>query len=117
MGWLAIVLCFGFSGRAAERWKMQLFYDKDDSSLAIKDLQCPSALRCIAAGSILGKNHAKGTVIVTNDGGEHWSYIPVEEHPVSLVFLNDTLGWMVTDGGIWLTNEGGRSWKKLKSLK
>jgi hypothetical protein len=37
----------------------------------------------------------------------------VKERPRSLFFLNDSMGWMVTDGGIWFTEESGRGWRKL----
>lgn len=32
-------------------------------------------------------------------------------------FLNDSLGWMVTDRGIWSTDESGRTWTKLETPK
>ena len=103
---------------AAERWKMQFFHDKDNSTLELRDIQCPSTQRCIAAGVLEEeKGHLKGTGVVTSDGGEHWSHVDVKELPVSLFFLNESLGWMVTNNGIWQTEESGRSWKKLKGLK
>jgi hypothetical protein len=51
--------------------------------------------------------------VVTNDGGAHWEVEKLAEIPVSLFFLNDTLGWMVTEKGIWKSEEGGKDWKKL----
>jgi hypothetical protein len=118
----AVLLTSGFFHaspmRAAERWRMQLLYDKDNSTLELRDIQCPSATRCVAAGVIEeDKGHPKGTAVLTSDGGEHWSYVEVKELPVSLFFLNDSLGWMVTNNGIWQTEESGRTWKKLKGLK
>lgn len=104
--------------QAGERWTMQLYYDKLDSSLDIRDIQCPTAQRCIAAGVIVDKNgHARGTAILTSDGGKQWSFVAVNERPISLFFLNDSVGWMVTERGIWWTNESGRSWKKLEGPK
>jgi hypothetical protein len=47
----------------------------------------------------------------------HWSQYEVKERPVSLFFLNDGLGWMVTDRGLWSTVEGGRAWIKIQSRK
>ena len=38
---------------------------------------------------------------------------PLEDEPLSLFFLNDSVGWMVTEKGIWRTNEAGRDWRKL----
>jgi len=73
---------------------------------------------CVAAGLIDDKRgHEQGAVVVTSDGGLHWSQYDVRERPVSLFFLNDSLGWMVTDRGLWSTVEGGRAWTKLDSRK
>jgi hypothetical protein len=103
---------------AQERWKIQFFYDKQDSSLDIQDIQCPSAERCVAAGVIVLKDgRQKGAVVSTNDGGLHWTIADVKENPLSLFFLNDSLGWMVTEHGIWTSDAGGTAWKKMEGLK
>ena len=57
------------------------------------------------------------SVLVTADGGRNWSFVPTRETGLSLFFLNESLGWMVTTGGVWQTEEAGRSWRKLASLK
>jgi len=112
----AAILCRPAEAQA--RWRIQYFYDKLDSSFQIFDLKCPSAERCIAAGVIEDKNgHQKGAVVSTRDGGAHWMLIDVKENPHSLFFLNDSLGWMVTDHGIWSSDDGGASWKKLEALR
>jgi hypothetical protein len=103
---------------AAPRWNIQYFYDRADSNFAIEDLECPTTRHCVAAGLIDDKRgHEQGTVVVSSDGGLHWSQYQVKERPLSLFFLNDGLGWMVTDRGLWSTAEGGRSWIKLESRK
>lgn len=103
---------------AAPRWKMQFYYDKSDAVLNLRDIQCPTAQRCIAAGVIEDKKgHETGTVVLTTDGGKQWITSEVRERPVSLFFLNESQGWMVTDHGVWSTQESGRNWKKLESLK
>ena len=80
-----------------------------------EDLECPTAHHCVAAGVIDDKKgHEQGAVVVSSDGGLHWSQYEVKEHPLSLFFLNDTLGWMVTDRGLWSTVEGGRAWTKVE---
>lgn len=115
---LVLLLALPSFAQAAERWKIQFFYDKASSSLNIQDLTCPSTSRCIAVGSIEDKKgHVKGTAISTDDGGRNWSLAEVSEQPISLFFLNDSLGWMATDRGVWSTNDGGRTWKKLEGLK
>jgi photosystem II stability/assembly factor-like uncharacterized protein len=103
---------------AAPRWKIQFLYDHADSNFAIEDLECPTTRHCIAAGLIDDKKgHQQGAVVVSSDGGLHWSQYEVKERPVSIFFLNESLGWMVTDHGLWSTVEGGRSWIKVQTRK
>jgi hypothetical protein len=103
---------------AEPRWKIQFLYDRADSNFAIEDLECPTVQHCIAAGLIDDKKgREEGAVVVTSDGGLHWSRYEVKERPVSLFFLNDSQGWMVTDRGLWTTVEGGRVWTKTQSRK
>ncbi len=68
----------------------------------IEDLAFPSAQRGIAVGTIHDElnpdKKARYVALVTSDGGEHWSQVPLKDHPRSLFFLNETTGWMVTDG-------------------
>jgi hypothetical protein len=102
----------------APRWNIQFLYDKADSNFSIDDLQCPTARHCVAGGSIDDKRgHAQGVVVVSSDAGQHWSQYDVKEQPISLFFLNDGLGWMVTDRGLWTTEEGGRTWTKIDTRK
>jgi photosystem II stability/assembly factor-like uncharacterized protein len=54
--------------------------------------------------------------VVTSDGGAHWQNIPLKETPVSLFFLNENLGWLVTTKGLWHTLEAGRAWTKLPKV-
>lgn len=98
----------------APRWQMQYFYDQAKSELVLQDIQTPSVRRGVAIGSIQdGKGGRKPTAVVTSDGGAHWDVVKLAEVPVSLFFLNDSLGWMVTEKGIWKTDEAGKDWKKL----
>jgi hypothetical protein len=99
----------------AQKWKIQYFYDELKSELEITDLAFPSAQRGIAVGTIYekGSGHEKYTALVTSDGGLHWSLETLKEYPRSIFFLNDSIGWMVTDKGLWFTEESGRTWKKL----
>ncbi|HLG97067.1 MAG TPA: YCF48-related protein [Bryobacteraceae bacterium] len=103
---------------AQEHWKIQFFYDKPDAVFDIRDLACPTAQRCVGAGAIADqKGHVKSQILTTSDAGQHWTMQDFSEEPVSLFFLNENSGWMVTDHGIWASDEGGRSWKKLDGLK
>jgi hypothetical protein len=104
----------------ADRWTIQYFYDEDRSKLELIDLAFPSADRGIAVGWIQPTNSdrsPKATALVTSDGGAHWALSPLREEPRSLFFLNDSMGWMVTDKGIWITEESGRSWRKVGEQK
>ncbi|HTC33048.1 MAG TPA: YCF48-related protein [Bryobacteraceae bacterium] len=103
---------------AAPRWKIQYLYDQPGSNFNIRDIACPSVQRCVAAGVITDKRERQqGAVVVTSDSGRHWSQYDVKEQPLSLFFLDETLGWMVTDHGLWSTVEGGRSWNKVDIRK
>ncbi|MDE3165305.1 MAG: hypothetical protein KGN36_05825 [Acidobacteriota bacterium] len=97
----------------AQQWQMQYFYDQAKSVLMIGDLAFPSPKRGIAVGVIREGLRMKPTAVVTSDGGATWTKQPLRETPVSLFFLNDSLGWMVTEKGIWQTDESGRDWRKI----
>src|SRR5579871_2987817 len=98
-----------------QRWTIQYFYDELKSELEISDLAFPSPQRGIAVGSIFEKASGKErfTSLLTSDGGAHWTTVALKEYPRSIFFLNDSIGWMVTDKGLWFTEESGRTWKKL----
>jgi hypothetical protein len=118
LAWLALLLSSPLHIDAAERWKMQFYYNKDQSILDIRDLQCPSLQRCIAAGVTVEKNdHEKGTVLVTSDGGKQWSFVEFKDRPLSMFFLNESVGWIAAEHGVWETEESGRTWKKVEGLK
>ena len=100
----------------AQRWQMQYQYDQNKSTFAIADLCFASASRGVAVGAIVKGRRHKPTSVVTSDGGAHWQVVELKEAPVSLYFLNENLGWMVTTKGLWQTREAGKSWKKVKGL-
>jgi hypothetical protein len=104
------------AGQAPPKWRVQYFYDEDKSVFEIADLQFPSARRGLAIGEIVQGNHRRPSAVVTSDGGAHWQMINLEEPPISLFFLNEGLGWMVTSKGLWQTTEAGRNWRKLPRL-
>ena len=102
---------------AGERWKVAHFYDEDRSSLTINDLQFASARRGVAAGFITEGERVRPIALVTADAGQTWTAVPTREVGMSLFFLDETYGWMVTERGLWETSEAGRSWRKVKSPK
>jgi hypothetical protein len=113
---LLAFLAVAAPGRA-ERWRIQYFYDQDKSVLNLVDLQFPSATRGVAVGVIQEGTKQKPVAVVTSDGGAHWQTAELPETPVSLFFLNEGLGWLVTaKGGLWKTTEAGRNWQKLPRI-
>jgi len=105
----------------AERWKVQYFFDENHDTMMIEDLAFPSSQRGIAVGTIYNQFNPERNVryisLLTSDGGEHWAEVPLKDHPRSLFFLNDSTGWLVTDSGLWFTEESGRSWLKISEQK
>src|SRR5689334_17814065 len=97
----------------AAKWQLQYFYDENKSPLVFHDIHFVSPTRGMAVGVIVDGKSRKPVAVVTLDGGAHWQLSNLEENPVSLFFLNDSLGWMVTEKGIWRTNEFGKDWHKL----
>ena len=97
----------------AQRWQAQYFYDQNKSSLAIGDLCFASAVRGVAVGTIHEGSRQRPVALVTSDGGAHWQLVPLKEAPLSLFFLNENTGWMVTEKGLWRTTEAGKSWTKM----
>jgi hypothetical protein len=82
--------------------------------LVLNDLQFASPARGVAVGYLTEKKKIVPASVVTSDGGKTWSLVRTKEVGLSVFFLTDAAGWMVTDQGIWYTDEAGRSWKKIK---
>ena len=106
----ACAALFGQAVRPAQKWRVQYFYDQDKSVLNIVDLQFPSATRGLAVGAIVEGRNQKPVAVVTSDGGAHWQTVNLEDPPLSLYFLNESLGWLVTTKGLYQTTEAGRNW-------
>lgn len=99
-----------------QEWRSQYFYDEAQSSLVILDLQFPSAQRGVAAGFVQKGTRRTPAAVLTSDGGAHWEMTTPADMPVSLFFLNEGLGWMVTESGLWKTTEVGRTWTHVGKL-
>lgn len=121
MNRITLALTFALAPLAhAQHWKVQYFYDELNKTFLIEDLAFPSAQRGVAVGTILEEgsdSKGKYAAMLTSDGGEHWTMEPLKEHPRSIFFLDDSTGWLVTDEGIWTTEESGRNWKKVGEQK
>ncbi|MGH9626928.1 MAG: WD40/YVTN/BNR-like repeat-containing protein, partial [Bryobacteraceae bacterium] len=107
---LVLITCLA---QAEDRWVLQFFHDKDDSQLSLNDIAFATPERGVAVGYLTEKERVKPVAVVTSDGGAQWSIVPTKEIGVSVFFFDVTSGWMVTEEGIWFTDEAGRSWRKL----
>ncbi len=118
MRWVVLAILTLLPAAAEQRWRMQYFFDENDSSFQIRDLQFCSPTRGIAVGVLLERgNRPKGYSVVTADGGAHWTPVPLKEQAVSEFLLDDSHAWLVSEQGIWFSAEGGRDWKKLSKQK
>jgi photosystem II stability/assembly factor-like uncharacterized protein len=102
-----------------ESWKIQYQFDKDRQSLSIDDIMFVSRDRGIAVGTVSkeGDKKPEGLALVTRDGGVKWTPVPLKEPAGSVFLVNESVGYMATQGGIWKTQESGLSWRKLKNVK
>ncbi len=113
---LAAIPLLALPAAAEEHWEIQYQYRQVDSTLTINDLTFPDATRGIACGYTTDrKQKDHPLVLITSDGGQTWAETPVKETCLSLFFLGDSTGWMLTDNGLWTTEEAGRSWVKSKT--
>lgn len=103
------------SGR--ERWRVQFFHDQNDSTYVIRDLKFASPSRGVAVGVLQERGKSKPAALVTNDGGNRWEFVHLQEDPVSLFALDERNVWLVTERGVWKSAEAGRSWVKLAALR
>lgn len=101
---------------AEPHWDIQYRYRQVDSTLSINDIVFMSATRGVVCGFYTDRRDRETPlVLTTSDGGTHWAEVIVRETGISLFFLNDSDGWMVTQKGIWQTTESGHSWTRLKN--
>lgn len=114
---LALLVAGETPCRAGARWVLQFFHDALDSELVITDLAFPSPRTGIAAGYLLERGRVRPRVLLTRDGGQSWKPIETREAPLALYFLEENLGWMVTERGLWGTTDGGATWTKLSNLR
>ena len=115
-GRLGLLLLLLIRCASAAQWNLRYFYDNERETMHFTALAFPSANRGIATGVIVdeqGERRPRNVAMITADGGNKWTEIKLEDEPVSLFFLDDSVGWMVTQSGIWKTEESGRTWKRL----
>jgi len=114
---LALAALWPALATAAERWRLQYFYDPaEDSEFTIADLAFPSQRAGIAAGQIVGQGKPKPFAVSTADGGRTWTPLAVPDIAISLFFLDEHTGWLVAPKSIWRTGDFGQKWTRLKPL-
>ena len=92
---------------------MQYFFDQEKEELHFTAIAFCSDTRGVATGVLTSEGGTKPTSVVTANGGDHWTLTPTQEIGTALFFLEETAGWMVTESGIWFTDECGRSWRRI----
>lgn len=103
---------------AADKWNIAFFHDEKDSELTLVQLLFPSERRGIAMGALIEKGgRVKPVAIVTGDGGKRWEKIPLKDTPTAISCVNDSACWIATEKGVWLTEEAGRTWRKVSGQK
>ncbi len=99
---------------AAERWRMQYFYDvAEDTEFVITALTFAAPQHGIAAGYLDSGRKDKPYAVATANGGETWTPVTLPEPAVSLYFLNRKAGWLVGRANLWRTTDFGETWTKL----
>ncbi|WP_143101112.1 hypothetical protein [Paenibacillus sp. 1_12] len=70
--------------------------------------------------TVRGKDTQYFDGFFTTDGGQTWTFTPLNTVPVDLVsksyditFINDKEGWYLKDGGFSHTMDGGTTWKRI----
>ena len=107
---------FAIPAFAEEHWDIQYRYRQTDSSLTLNDLVFPDEKHGVACGFVTDrKDKDRPVALLTSDGGTNWTETQLKETCLSMFFLPDGSGWMVTDTGIWTTEETGRTWIKQKT--
>ena len=102
-----------------QEWQVVYSHNMPRESLVFTDLTFPTAERGIAVGVIREtRGNGEGrdlhaVALLTSNGGTTWNQVTLEEVPVSLSFLDEALGWMVTAQGIWRTEDSGFGWTRL----
>jgi photosystem II stability/assembly factor-like uncharacterized protein len=100
----------------AARWRVQFFHDEDNSRLQINDLKFCSPERGVAIGALIREGEFQyGLALVTRNGGGNWQMVQIREPGHALFCLDESHVWMAGRNGIWFSDEGGLSWRKLFS--
>jgi photosystem II stability/assembly factor-like uncharacterized protein len=103
-------------------WVLQ--YDDERRGVFLDGIGCWTLQRCVVAGDPIG---GRFLVLVTSDGGIHWTPLPDRAAPTalpgeatfaasnsSLVARGDGRAWLATGGGsaarVWRSSDYGQTW-------
>jgi len=92
---------------------MQYFFDENKEQLHFTAIAFCSAQRGVVTGFVSSPGKLRPAAAVTSNSGNTWTLTHPEETGYAVFFLDETAGWMVTDSGIWFTDECGRSWRRI----
>ncbi len=103
---------------AGMRWSVRYLFDEDDAELVLNDFVFSSPQRGFAVGQLDRRNGStQPSVLLTHDGGRHWTTKRVKDTPFSIFPLDDSRLFMVGDNALWYSAEGGVDWEKRKLPK
>ena len=95
-------------------------FDSDRAGDNNWKLAFPSA--SVGYGTIISyqapNSEARGYVVKTTDGGEHWQRLKVTDDgqwvPYGINFLDETHGWVGGSTGGFETRDGGQTWERVE---
>lgn len=115
---IAALAVVAASAMAAPRWEMRYFYDEDESSISLRQIEFLSPQRGLAVGVLNKKGDSEGVALLTTDGGKTWTTAELPDHrPMSLFCQDEASCWLVGAEGIYFSAEGGRDWKRVSREK
>lgn len=100
---------------AARKWSLSYQYDEDERRLRLRDFAFPSPAFGIAIGGLFRDGmYFKGVALITTDGGKSWNLSNLGNGPISMFALDEANIWVVDDGRLIFTSDGGKKWERRK---
>ncbi len=101
-----------------EAWKIVFQHDEAETDFAITDLTFVSSRIGVAVGTLFKNGKGMGHLALsTRDGGNTWTRSAISGQPQSLFGLDESNVWLVTNKDLWISNDAGAKWRKLKLPK
>ena len=112
-GCLALVAAAAALCEAGE-WELRYSFPNDETAqLRLKDFRFAGPSLGLAIWSMLEKSGPRTVALITRDGGRTWKVEPQDLPGQSLFFVNESLGWIVSEEGILRTTDAARHWENL----